>query len=113
MSRLERLPLHGSVVALGLTAVALLVSLLLRSYLDPDFFVYYDECVRPGLAAAGRPRRSPPRWSGLRGGRYARDRTTRRFLLVIATLIAWATASAAAGRRVLASTVAVSATPWS
>ena len=36
MNRLERSPLHGSVVALALTALALLISLLLRPYLEPD-----------------------------------------------------------------------------
>jgi len=39
MTRLERSPLHGSVVALALTAVALLISLLLRPYLEPDIFI--------------------------------------------------------------------------
>ena len=39
MNRLERSPLYGSVVALALTAVALLISLLLRPYLEPDTFL--------------------------------------------------------------------------
>jgi two-component system, cell cycle sensor histidine kinase and response regulator CckA len=41
MIRLERSPLYGSVVALALTAVALLFSLLLRPYLEPDVFVLF------------------------------------------------------------------------
>ena len=36
MIRLERSPLYGSVVALALTAVALLISLQLRPYLGPN-----------------------------------------------------------------------------
>ena len=62
MNRLERSPLHGSVVALALTALALLVSLLLRPYLEPDicllFLVavwlsawYYGRAI--GMVAAG------------------------------------------------------------
>src|ERR1035437_10557783 len=39
MIRLERSPLYGSIVALALTAVALLISLLLRPYLEPDIFL--------------------------------------------------------------------------
>jgi K+-sensing histidine kinase KdpD len=39
MNRLERSPLYGSVVALALTAVALLIALLLRPYLEPDTFL--------------------------------------------------------------------------
>jgi two-component system, cell cycle sensor histidine kinase and response regulator CckA len=41
MIRLERSPLYGSVVALALTAVALLLSLLLRPYLEPDIFLLF------------------------------------------------------------------------
>jgi PAS domain S-box-containing protein len=41
MIRLERSPLYGSVVALALTAVALLISLLLRPYLEPDIFLLF------------------------------------------------------------------------
>ena len=62
MNRLERSPLHGSVVALALTALALLVSLLLRPYVEPDiallFLVpawlcawYYGRTI--GMVAAG------------------------------------------------------------
>jgi K+-sensing histidine kinase KdpD len=62
MIRLERSPLYGSVVALALTAVALLISLLLRPYLEPDIFLlflvvvwlstwYYGLTI--GLAASG------------------------------------------------------------
>ena len=45
MTRLEALPLHGSVVALALTAVALLISLLLRPYLEPDTFLLFVVAV--------------------------------------------------------------------
>src|SRR5882724_3905595 len=45
MTRLERSPLHGSVVALALTAVALLISLLLRPYLEPDIFLLFVVAV--------------------------------------------------------------------
>ena len=41
MIRLERSPLYGSVVALALTAVALLISLQLRPYLEPDIFLLF------------------------------------------------------------------------
>jgi len=45
MTRLERTPLHGSVVALALSAVALLISLLLRPYLEPDIFIFFVVAV--------------------------------------------------------------------
>src|SRR5664280_2148142 len=41
MIRLERSPLYGSVVALALTAVALLLTLLLRPLLEPDIFLLF------------------------------------------------------------------------
>src|SRR5262249_57141586 len=45
MNRLERSPLHGSVVALALTAVALMISLVLRPYLEPDIFLLFVVAV--------------------------------------------------------------------
>src|SRR3979490_3325712 len=45
MKRLARSPLNGSVVALALTAIALLVSLLLRPYLEPDIFLLFVVAV--------------------------------------------------------------------
>jgi two-component system cell cycle sensor histidine kinase/response regulator CckA len=41
MNRLKRSPLHGSVFALALTAVALLATVLLRPYLEPDVSVFF------------------------------------------------------------------------
>src|SRR5436309_15956972 len=45
MTRLERSPLHGSVVALALTSVPLLISLLLRPYLEPYIFIFFVVAV--------------------------------------------------------------------
>jgi K+-sensing histidine kinase KdpD len=45
MNRLPQSPLHGSVVALALTAVALLISLLLRPHMEPDFFLLFEVAV--------------------------------------------------------------------
>ena len=70
MKRLERSPLYGSVVALALTAVALLLSLLLRSHLEPGFFLLFEVAVwlsawyyglTAGLDRHRRPR--PLRWA--------------------------------------------------
>ncbi len=41
MNRLKRSPLHGSVFALALTAVALLATVLLRPYLEPDVSIFF------------------------------------------------------------------------
>jgi PAS domain S-box-containing protein len=45
MIRLERSPLYGTVVALALIAVALLISLLLRPYLGPDVYLLFLAAV--------------------------------------------------------------------
>jgi len=45
MNRPERSPLHGSVAAVGLAAVALFASLLLRPYLEPDIFLLFVVAV--------------------------------------------------------------------
>ena len=115
MIRLERSPLYGSVVALALTAVALLISLLLRPYLEPDIFLlflvvvwlstwYYGLTI--GLAASGAsalallvfffPGEAGFWEVGARLGSF----------LAIAGIIIWMTAEWRESRRVLASTLA-------
>src|SRR4051812_3302173 len=113
MNRLERSPLYGSVVALTLTAVALLISLLLRPYLEPDTFLpflvvvwlcawYYG--LPTGLIASAASalallyfffrNANGFRAVGMRLGSF----------LAIAAVIAWMTAEWRKSRRVLAST---------
>jgi two-component system cell cycle sensor histidine kinase/response regulator CckA len=41
MNRLKRSPLHSSVFALAVSAVALLLTVLVRPYLDPNLFVFF------------------------------------------------------------------------
>jgi two-component system cell cycle sensor histidine kinase/response regulator CckA len=115
MNRLERSPLHGSVVALALTAFALLVSLLLRPYVESDisllFLVavwlsawYYGRTI--GLAAAGASALAlfgfffsgiTGFWAvGVRLGSF----------LAIAGVVVWMTAAWRGSRRVLSSTLA-------
>jgi two-component system cell cycle sensor histidine kinase/response regulator CckA len=115
MIRLERSPLYGSVVALALTAVALLISLQLRPYLEPDIFLlfllvvwlsawYYGLIV--GLVASGASALAllvfffagvTGFWeAGVRLGSF----------LGIAGMIIWMTAEWRESRRVLASTLA-------
>jgi PAS domain-containing protein len=115
MIRLERSPLYGSVVALALTAVALLISLQLRPYLEPDIFLlflvvvwlsawYYGLIV--GLVASGASALVlltfffadvSGFWeAGVRLGSF----------LGIAGMIIWMTAEWRESRRVLASTLA-------
>jgi two-component system, cell cycle sensor histidine kinase and response regulator CckA len=115
MNRLERSPLHGSVVALALTAIALLISLVLRPYLDPDIFLlfvvavwlsawYYGRTI--GFLATGSSAVAllyffingimPPWAVAARLGAF----------LLIACLITWVTAAWRESRRVLASTLA-------
>src|ERR1035441_9609206 len=114
MIRLERSPLYGSVVALALTAVALLISLQLRPYLEPDIFLlflvvvwlsawYYGLIV--GLVASGASALAllvfffagvSGFWeAGVRLGSF----------LGIAGMIIWMTAEWRESRRVLASTL--------
>src|SRR3954453_7615442 len=116
MTRLERSPLHGSVVALALTALALLISLLLRPYLEPDIFLlfvvavwlsawYYGRML--GLLATAASSLallyfflssgSTPGWAvAARPGSF----------LAIACLITWVTAAWRESRRLLESTLA-------
>jgi two-component system, cell cycle sensor histidine kinase and response regulator CckA len=115
MRHLERSPLYGSVVALALTAVALLISLLLRPYLEPDIFLlfvvvvwmsawYYGRTI--GLVAMGASALAQlvfffpgaaGFWAvGVRLGAF----------LATAGVIVWMTAEWRESRRVLASTLA-------
>ena len=115
MNRLQRSPLYGSVVALALTAFALLISLLLRPYLEPDIFLlflmvvwlstwYYGLTI--GLAASGAsalallvfflPAATGVWVVGARLGSF----------LAIAGVVIWMTAEWRESRRVLVSTLA-------
>ena len=114
MNRLQRSPLHGSVVALALTALVLLVSLLLRPYVEPDiallFLVpawlsawYYGRTI--GMVAAGASALAlfgfffsgiTAYWLlGVRLGSF----------LAIAVVVVWTTAAWRESRRVLSSTL--------
>jgi two-component system cell cycle sensor histidine kinase/response regulator CckA len=115
MRRLARSPITGSVLALALTAIALLVSLLLRQYLEPDIFLlfvvavwlsawYYGRGI--GLFAVGASAFAllyffvdgvTPAWAV--GARLAA-------FLVTGSLITWVTAAWRESRRVLVSTLA-------
>jgi len=115
MNRLERSPLYGTIIALALTGAALLVSQLLRPYLEPDIFLlfvmavwlsawYYGRLM--GLVATGASALAllyffiggaTPLWAvGARLGAF----------LVIACIITWVTAAWRESRRMLASTLA-------
>src|ERR1035441_5720611 len=115
MIRLQRSPLYGSVVALALTAAALLISVQLRRYLEPEislpFLVvvwlsawYYGFII--GLVASGASAAAllvfffadaAGVWAaGVRIGSF----------LGIAGVIVWMTAEWRESRRVLASTLA-------
>src|SRR5664279_1535743 len=115
MIRLERSPLYGSVVALALTAVALLISLQLRPYLEPDIFLlflvvvwlsawYYGLIV--GLVASGASALALLVFffAGVTGFWQAGARLGS--FLGIAGMIIWMTAEWRESRRVLASTLA-------
>ena len=116
MNRLAHSPLHGSVFALSLTSVALMVSLLLRPVLEPDIYLlflvavwlsawYYGRAI--GFLATGAasvlllaffllPIRAPYWAVSARLGSF----------FVIASLINWVTAAWRESRRMLASTLA-------
>jgi hypothetical protein len=115
MTRLERSPLYGSVVALALTALALLLSLLLRSHLEPGFFLLFEVAVwvsawyyglTAGLLAAAASTIALAAVYTVGGGTTPVIATRSGTFLLIAILIAWATASWRQSRRVLASTLA-------
>jgi PAS domain S-box-containing protein len=115
MNRLEGSPLHGSVVALALTALALLVSLLLRPYVEPDIALlfllpvwlsawYYGRTI--GMVAAGASALALFGFffSGITGYWVLAVRLGS--FLAIATVVAWMTAAWRESRRVLSSTLA-------
>jgi two-component system, cell cycle sensor histidine kinase and response regulator CckA len=115
MNRLQRSPLHGSVVALGLTAFALVLSLLLRPRLEPDYYTLFEVAVwvstwffglRSGAVATGASMAALVYVfaSGDASPALIISRTAS--FLVIAVLIVWATASWRQSRGVLASTLA-------
>src|SRR5437588_10034020 len=116
MNRLAHSPLHGSVFALALTSIALMLSLLLRPILEPDLYLlflaavwlsawYYGRAI--GFLAIGAaaallllfffgPMRAPYWIMAARLGSF----------VAIASLINWVTAAWRESRRVLASTLA-------
>ena len=115
MNRLERSPVHGSVVALALTALALLVSLLLRPYVEPDIALlfllpvwlsawYYGRAI--GMVAAGASALALFSFffSGITGYWVLGVRLGS--FLAIAAVVAWMTAAWRESRRVLSSTLA-------
>ncbi len=115
MIRLERSPLYGSVVALALTAVALLISLQLRSYLEPDIFLlflvvvwlsawYYGLIVGLVASAASALALLVFFFAGVTGFWGASVRLGS--FLGIAGMIIWMTAEWRESRRVLDSTLA-------
>src|SRR5262249_34384010 len=115
MNRLEGSPLHGSVVALALTAVALIISLVLRPFLEPDIFLlfvvavwlsawYYGRTF--GLLATGASALALLYFFIY--GKTGLVAVAARIggFLIIACLITWVTAAWRESRRVLASTLA-------
>jgi PAS domain S-box-containing protein len=115
MNRLERSPLHGGVVALALTALALLISLLLRSHLEPGFYLLFEIAIwvsawyyglTAGLIATGASAIALAGMLQASGDAQGLIATRTGTFLLIATLIAWATASWRQSRRVLESTLA-------
>src|SRR5690242_9529261 len=119
MIPLRKSPFHSSIFALGLTAIALLASLLLGPYLEPDIYLLFLVAVwlsawyygrTGGLTATGasaalllffflRPESSAaaaPSWSvALRSVTY----------LAMSLLITWVTASWRESRQLLSSTL--------
>ena len=119
MNPLKRSPLHGSVFALALTAVALLISLLIRPFLEPSTFLLFIVAVwlsawyygRPGgLLATGASALAilyfflwpdlaanpEPSWNAL---------TRLLAFILLGSLMTWVTASWRSSRSVLASTL--------
>jgi PAS domain S-box-containing protein len=118
MNPFKNSPLNGSVVALGFTSVALLISLVMRPYIEQDIFLFFFLAVwssawyygrAGGLTATGAaslailyfflrpdPEATTPSWSVL----------TRLIVFVLmASLLTWLTASWRDSRRLLASTL--------
>ena len=54
MIQQKRSPLHSSVFAVGVTAAALVVSQLLRPFLEPDFFLPSVAGISPARGFYGR-----------------------------------------------------------
>ena len=115
MTRLERSPLHGSVVALALTAAALLISQLLQSRLEPDFFVLFEVAVwlsawyyglAVGLLAAGASAMALAYVFEVGCAPLTVIVTRVTTFILLSALTAWAAASWRQSRRVLASTLA-------
>jgi two-component system, cell cycle sensor histidine kinase and response regulator CckA len=118
VKQLPQSPLHGSVFALGVTAIALLISRVLRPWFEPDLFFFFLLAVwvsawfhgrMGGLVAAGasavaalyfflQPELGAPRpsWSVL--ARLVA-------FVAIATLLIWLTAAWRQSRRLMASTL--------
>ena len=114
MNRLERSPVHGSVVALALTALALLVSLLLRPYVEPDIALlfllpvwlsawYYGRAIGMVAAGAAAVALFGFFFSGIAG--YWVLGVRMGSFLAIAAVVAWMTAAWRESRRLLASTL--------
>ncbi|MCU1234673.1 MAG: sensor hybrid histidine kinase [Candidatus Solibacter sp.] len=115
MSRHERSPLHGSVVALALTSAALLVSMLLQSRLEPSFFLVFELVVwlsawyyglTAGLVATASSAIALILVFAMGGTPPALTLTRAGLFLAVAVLISWTTASWRQSRRILASTLA-------
>src|SRR5947207_9126049 len=113
MNRLAHSPLHGSVFALALISIALMVSLLLRPVLEPDIYLFFLVAVwlsawfygrAIGFVAIGAASVSlllfffPP----MRAAYWPAAARVGCFF-AIASLINWVTAAWRESRRVLAS----------
>ena len=116
MNRLKRSPLHGSVVALALTAVALLATLLLRPYLEPDVSVlflvvwmcawYYGRTV--GLVAIALPPSRCCTSFSVPTPPFLRLVAALRLVafVIVAGMLTWMTAAWRDGRRLFGATLA-------
>ncbi|HXB74183.1 MAG TPA: ATP-binding protein [Candidatus Acidoferrales bacterium] len=115
MSRLQRAPWHGGVFAVALVTAALFISILIRSYLEPDTFLlflvavwlsawYYGRAI--GLVAMAASAVALT-WFFLSGTTPLRAIPSRLCaFVVIASLIAWVTAAWRESRRLLVGTLA-------
>jgi len=116
MNRLKRSPLHGGVFAVAASAVALLLTFVLSSYLQPDIFVFFLAAAwisawlygrTGGLAATAgsavaivvfflRPSDATPLWSTV-------VRVTA--FVILSGIVTWMTASWREGRRLFSATL--------
>jgi PAS domain S-box-containing protein len=118
MNRLKRSPLHGSVFALALTAVALLLTVLVRPFLEPGFSPFFLAAVwvcawqhgrTGGLAATALSAiailyfflRPDPSEAALPWSTVARLVS----FVIVAGLITWMTAAWRDGRRLFGATL--------